>query len=65
MECLAYFTRLWKEREDNLVGNDFISMMIRGEATEIFHLKNILATFSYSSAVTTPPATQYPAVYWH
>lgn len=33
MECLAYFTRLWKEREDNPVGNDFISMMIRGDAT--------------------------------
>jgi len=33
MECLAYFTRLWKEREDNPVGTDFISMMIRGDAT--------------------------------
>ena len=33
MECLAYFTRLWKERENNPVGNDFISMMIRGDAT--------------------------------
>lgn len=32
-ECLDYFTRLWKEREDNPVGNDFISMMIRGDAT--------------------------------
>ena len=33
MECLAYFTRLWKEREDNPVGTDFISMMIRSDAT--------------------------------
>ena len=33
MECLAYFTRLWKEREHNPVGTDFISMMIRGDAT--------------------------------
>ncbi|MBA59040.1 MAG: cytochrome P450 [Gammaproteobacteria bacterium] len=33
MECLDYFTRLWQEREQNPVGNDFISMMIRGEAT--------------------------------
>ena len=33
MECLACFTRLWKEREDNPVGTDFISMMIRSDAT--------------------------------
>ena len=35
MECLAYFSRLWKECEDNPVGHDFISMMISGEATRI------------------------------
>ena len=32
-ECLEYFTRLWQEREDNPVGNDMISMMIRSDAT--------------------------------
>ncbi|MFT5692365.1 MAG: cytochrome P450 [Oceanicoccus sp.] len=34
MECLDYFLRLWREREDNPVGNDLISMMIRGDATK-------------------------------
>ncbi len=34
LECLDYFLRLWKEREDNPVGNDLISMMIRGDATK-------------------------------
>ena len=34
MECLAYFLKLWDERKDNPVGNDFISMMIRGDATK-------------------------------
>jgi len=34
IECLEYFLRLWKEREDNPVGNDLISMMIRGDATK-------------------------------
>lgn len=33
-ECLEYFTKLWKEREDNAEGNDLISMMIRGDATK-------------------------------
>lgn len=32
-ECLAYFTRLWEEREGNEEGNDLISMLIRGEST--------------------------------
>ncbi len=35
MECLAYFSRLRKECENNPVGHDFISMMISGEATRI------------------------------
>ena len=35
MECSAYFSRLWKECEDNPVSHDFISMMISGEATRI------------------------------
>jgi cytochrome P450 len=34
MECLDYFTALWKEREDNPIGNDFISTMIRGDSTK-------------------------------
>jgi len=33
MECLDYFLRLWKKREDDPSGNDLISMMIRGDAT--------------------------------
>ena len=34
LECLNYFLQLWKEREENPVGNDLISMMIRGDATK-------------------------------
>ncbi len=33
-ECLAYFTRLWEEREGNTSGTDLISMLVRGEATK-------------------------------
>lgn len=33
MECLAYFQRLWKEREDMAPNNDLISMLAHGEAT--------------------------------
>ena len=33
-ECLEYFTRLWKEREDEPGGNDMISMLAHGEATK-------------------------------
>ena len=33
LECLDYFSKLWKEREKDPTGNDFVSMMIRGDAT--------------------------------
>ena len=33
-ECLAYFTRLWKEREGQSGGIDLISMLAHGEATK-------------------------------
>ena len=33
LECLEYFSKLWKEREKDPTGNDFVSMMIRGDAT--------------------------------
>ncbi|XOV81892.1 MAG: cytochrome P450 [bacterium] len=33
-ECLAYFTRLWQEREDKDEGSDLISMLAHGEATK-------------------------------
>ena len=33
-ECLAYFQRLWQERESNSDGLDLISMLARGEATK-------------------------------
>jgi cytochrome P450 len=33
-ECLEYFTRLWKEREDQEGGNDLVSMLAHGEATK-------------------------------
>ncbi|MEM9624187.1 MAG: cytochrome P450, partial [Pseudomonadota bacterium] len=33
-ECLAYFTRLWEEREGKEGGNDLISMLTRGESTK-------------------------------
>ncbi len=33
-ECLAYFQRLWAEREDTAGGNDLISMLAHGEATK-------------------------------
>lgn len=32
-ECRAYFTELWNARKDNPVGNDLISMLLRGDAT--------------------------------
>ncbi|MGM0632235.1 MAG: cytochrome P450 [Pseudomonadota bacterium] len=32
-ECLAYFSRLWRERADAPPGNDLISMLAHGEAT--------------------------------
>lgn len=32
-ECLAYFTRLWRERAAKEPGNDLISMLAHGEAT--------------------------------
>tara|TARA_B110000503_G_scaffold71018_2_gene110312 strand:+ start:101 stop:382 length:282 start_codon:yes stop_codon:yes gene_type:complete len=34
MACLAYSLKLWEERKDNPVGNDFISTMIRSDATK-------------------------------
>ena len=34
MECLAYFTRLWQERQEQGLSNDFISMLAHGEATK-------------------------------
>jgi len=33
-ECLAYFTRLWQEREGTQEGTDLISMLAHGEATK-------------------------------
>lgn len=33
MECAAYFTRLWRERENGPPGNDLISMLIHSPAT--------------------------------
>ncbi len=33
-ECLAYFTRLWQEREHGPMGNDLVSMLAHGEATK-------------------------------
>jgi len=33
-ECLEYFMRLWKEREENPEGNDLVSMLVRGDATK-------------------------------
>ena len=34
MECLEYFMRLWQERQDQGLSNDFISMLAHGEATK-------------------------------
>lgn len=34
MECLAYFTRLWRERENQTGGFDLISMMANNEDTK-------------------------------
>jgi cytochrome P450 len=34
MECLEYFTRLWKERENRPPRYDLISMLIHGESTK-------------------------------
>lgn len=34
LECLAYFTRLWQERQEQGLSNDFISMLAHGEATK-------------------------------
>jgi len=34
MECLAYFTRLWRERENEAGGFDLISMMANNEDTK-------------------------------
>ena len=34
MECLAYFMRLWQERQEQGLSNDFISMLAHGEATK-------------------------------
>ena len=34
LECLAYFTRLWQERKEQGLSNDFISMLAHGEATK-------------------------------
>jgi len=33
MECLEYFTRLWKEREGRTGGIDLVSMLAQGEST--------------------------------
>ena len=48
LECLEYFSKLWKEREKDPTGNDFVSMMIRGDATRNLspqeYLGNILLT---------------------
>lgn len=33
-ECLAYFTRLWQERENQAGGNDLISMLAHGDSTK-------------------------------
>jgi cytochrome P450 len=44
-ECLQYFERLWKEREDR-PGNDFVSMMAHSEAyrnmTQLEYLGNLM-----------------------
>ena len=34
LECLAYFTRLWQERQEQGLSNDFISMLAHGDATK-------------------------------
>ena len=34
IECLEYFTRLWHERQQQGVANDFISMLAHGDATK-------------------------------
>ena len=34
LECLEYFTRLWQERAKKGGSNDFISMLVHGEATK-------------------------------
>lgn len=34
IECLEYFTRLWHERQEQGVANDFISMLAHGDATK-------------------------------
>jgi cytochrome P450 len=34
IECLEYFTRLWQERQEQGLANDFISMLVHGEATK-------------------------------
>ncbi len=45
MECVAYFTELWKDRRAN-PGNDLVSMLAHGEATKHLsaanHLGNLL-----------------------
>ena len=33
-ECLEYFTRLWQERQEQGLANDFISMLAHGESTK-------------------------------
>ena len=34
IECLEYFTRLWQERQEQGLANDFISMLAHGESTK-------------------------------
>ena len=34
LECLEYFSRLWQERAEKDGSNDFISMLVHGEATK-------------------------------
>ena len=45
MECVQYFSRLWEERRAN-PGDDFVSMLVHGEATRdlsaMDHLGNLL-----------------------
>ena len=45
MECVQYFSRLWEERREN-PGDDFVSMLVHGEATKdmsaMDHLGNLL-----------------------
>lgn len=42
LECLAYFQRLWKERENGSPGFDLVTMLAQNPATKTMHPRELL-----------------------